>query len=133
MKSLHRQRGDTTGLVIFAVLVVMLLISIAGNAYFWHERDKLLQKEATVTQMKDDIAKSAQQCTASVDRLAKDGKARDKRIEGAMARIAPSIIADQKASFAALQAQPDNPKDLCGSLDRFRRKAEAEDKARRAK
>ena len=37
--------------VALVVLGVLLALSTAGNAYFWHERDGLLQREATVQQL----------------------------------------------------------------------------------
>ena len=123
------QRGITAWGVVLIVLVLALLASMAGNAYFWHERDGLLKEGARLEQMKADITSAATQCTASVDALAKDGKDRDRRIAAAMGKIAPQVIADQRASLDALKARPDDPKDLCGSLDRYRKKATEADRA----
>lgn len=126
------QRGITAWGVVLIVLGLALAASMAGNAYFWHERDALIRKAATVEQMKADISAAATQCTASVDALAKDSRDRDRRIAAAMGKIAPTILADQRASLDALKARPDDPKDLCGSLDRFRRKAISDDRAKGA-
>lgn len=126
------QRGISEWGVVLIVLILALMASLAGNAYFWHERDGLMKEAARLDQMKRDITAAATQCTASVDALAKDGRDRDQRIVAAMGKIAPKVIADQQASFKALTAKPDNPADLCGSLDRFRKKAIAEDRAKGA-
>lgn len=125
---MRAQRGDVN--VVAVVLVVMgtlLAVSVAGNAYFWHERDALVRKEATVTQLQADTKAAVQVCTASVDNLARQGKQRDKRIEDKLASIAPQVKLDQQEALKALGARPDDPKDLCGSLDRFRKAAEAKD------
>lgn len=108
----------TIGLI---VLGVLLALSTAGNAYFWHERDGLLQREATVTQLQRDTKEAANTCTRSVEDLGKKGAERDRRIAAALDRVAPQVAADQKAALAALAARPDDPKDLCGSLERYLR------------
>lgn len=108
----------TIGLI---VLGVLLALSTAGNAYFWHERDGLLQREATVTQLQRDTKEAANTCTRSVEDLGKKGAERDRRIASALDRVAPQVAADQKAALAALAARPDDPKDLCGSLERYLR------------
>jgi len=114
----------TIGLI---VLGVLLAISTAGNAYFWHERDGLIQREATVQQLQRDTREAANTCTRSVEDLGKKGAERDQRLAAALSRVAPAVAADQRAALAALAAKPDDPKDLCGSLERYlRRQLEAE-------
>ena len=108
----------TIGLI---VLGVLLALSASGNAYFWHERDGLLQREATVTQLQRDTKEAANTCTRSVEDLGKKGAERDRRLAQALERVAPQVAADQKAALAALTAKPDDPKDLCGSLERYLR------------
>ena len=103
------------------VLGVLLALSTAGNAWFWHERDGLLQREATVTQLQRDTKEAANTCTKSVEDLGKKGAERDRRLAQALERVAPQVAADQKAALAALTAKPDDPKDLCGSLERYLR------------
>lgn len=107
--------------VALVVLGVLLALSSAGNAYFWHERDGLLQREATVQQLERDTRAAANRCTASVDDLAKKGAERDKRIQAAIASVAPRVQAEQRAAMEILASRPDDPKDLCGSLARLLR------------
>ena len=104
---------------VLAVLGVLLALSTAGNAYFWHERDQLMTVKATTEQLQADTAKAAGACTASVQDLAKKGEERDKRLAAAISGVAPRVAALQQSSFDALAAIPDDPKDLCGSLARY--------------
>jgi hypothetical protein len=115
----RRQNGNTAALVLLGILCFALLSSLALNAYFWNERDDLLQKEATVKQLQVDTKAAAQACSASVENLAKEGKARDGRLAVALAKIAPQVKLNQQEVLKALAARPDNPNDLCGSLQRF--------------
>ena len=102
-----------------AILGVLLALSTAGNAWQYHEHDKIITAEATAQQLNRDTANAAKTCSASVDNLAAAGTAREKRLIGAMANIAPTVAAGQKEALNALAAKPDNPNDLCGSLQRF--------------
>lgn len=111
-----------------AALAVMLAISAAGNAYLWSERDGLIRRDATVTQIAADTKASAASCSSSVDKLAKSGQDRDKRLEAALRGVAPQVRADLEASQRALQARPDDPKDLCGSLERYLRRSIKDEK-----
>ena len=107
--------------VALAVLGVLLALSTAGNLYFWHERDGLLQREATVQQLARDTRNAANACTKSVEDLGKKGAERDRRIAAAIEAVAPKVRADQQAALQALASRPDNPQDLCGSLERYLR------------
>lgn len=102
-----------------AILGVLLALSVAGNAFLFHERDKIMQKEATVSQLAADVKQQAAVCTASVDNLAEEGKKRDAHLGAKLDAIAPKVAELQKEQFAALSARPDNPHDLCGSLARY--------------
>jgi len=104
---------------VLAVLGVLLALSVGGNAWLFHERDKIMQKEATVSQLAADVKQQAGVCTASVDSLAEAGKTRDARLGAKLDAIAPAVAKLQKEQFAALSARPDNPQDLCGSLSRY--------------
>lgn len=115
----RRQRGDTAGLYIAGVLILLLLLSLAGNAWFWHERDSLMQREATVTQLQADTKASAKACSDSVDSLAEQGRIRGAALAKALAAVAPKVAELQKEQFDVLKRKPDNPGDLCGSLQRF--------------
>lgn len=114
--------------IVALLLGIPLLLSIAGNAYFWHERDSLIQREATVTQLQADTKAAASACTASVDSLSEKSENRGKRLESVMLAIAPRVAAEQRAALQALQARPDDPKDLCGSLSRFLTKSILEER-----
>ncbi len=107
--------------VALVVLGVLLALSTAGNAYFWHERDGLLQREATVQQLERDTRAAANTCTRSVEDLGKKGAERDRRIQAAIAAVAPKVQAEQRAAMEILATRPDDPKDLCGSLERLLR------------
>lgn len=120
---MRKQQGNTAALVLLGILCFALLSSLAANAYFWHERDGLLQREATVKQLQADTKAAAQACSASVENLAQQGKVRDGRLAQALGRIAPEVRRSNEEALRALQSRPDNPGDLCGSLERFLRKS----------
>lgn len=101
------------------LLGILLALSVAGNAWQYHEHDKAVAAVATATQLNADTAAAAQTCTNSVDTLAKDSRFRQGRIRADVAALAPQISALQTQGNQALQAKPDNPTDLCGSLERF--------------
>lgn len=102
-----------------AALGLLLLVSMAGNAFLWHERDKILEAKATATQLAADTAASAKVCTDSVDKLAASGDRRHRDLQAALKGVAPTVAAMQADVLAAARAKPDDPKDLCGSMRRY--------------
>ncbi len=123
-----RQRGDAAGAAALVVLV-LLGLSLAANAWLFKERDAIMQEKAATEQLRADTAAAAGACSSSVDRLAQEGRARDARLGAKLAAIAPRVARDQQAALDALRARPDDSKDLCGSLQRFlQRSIEAERK-----
>ncbi len=100
-------------------LVILLAVSAAGNAYQYHEHGKDVAAAAVATSAYQGAKDAGKTCTDSVDKLAADGKVRQRTLIDALARIAPAVKADQEAALKALQAKPDDPKDLCASLGRY--------------
>lgn len=103
------------------ILAILLALSVAGNAWLFHSRDKALAAEATAEQLNADTAKAAQACTDGVNNLAKDGKARAARLEKMLGAEAGRIRTLQQQALDAQRAKPDDPQDLCGSLERYLR------------
>jgi len=102
-----------------AILGVLLAISVAGNAWQYHEHDKLIEAKATALQLNEDTKGAAQACTASVKTLADDSRRRQGDLATKVGEISGAVGAMQKKANQALQAKPDNPADLCGSLERY--------------
>lgn len=108
-------------LIPLIVLGVLLAASAAGNAWLFNSRDKALVAEATAQQLNADTAVAAKTCSDGVDNLATDSKARSIRLEKMLGAKAGSILTLQHQALAAQRARPDNPQDLCGSLERYLR------------
>lgn len=102
-----------------AALGAMLSASVLLNAWQYHQHDQSVRLEAQARQFADDTKASAGACSASVDRLAKDGRDRQAELLRLLRGIAPAVAENQKAALAALNAKPDNPQDLCASLQRY--------------
>lgn len=102
-----------------AILGILLALSAAGNAWQFKRGEAMLEAKATAEQLNRDTKAAASACSAGVDRLDKAGAARQKRLEDAMATVAPKVAILQEASLVALSARPDNAQDLCGSLTRY--------------
>lgn len=102
-------------------LGVLLLASLAGNAWQYHQHDEYVRAEAQARQFADDTKAAAGACTASVEQLRKDGLARQAQLVQLLKSVAPAVAASQKEALTALNAKPDNPQDLCGSLERYLR------------
>ena len=105
-----------TGLV---VLGILLAVSAAGNAYQYSRALEDATRYGTTKQLAEDAKAGATACTASVDKLADAGKARQARLERALLAVAPAVRADQEAALRALTAKPDDASDPCGSLERY--------------
>lgn len=117
------------GLLLVIGLGVAFSLSLAGNAYQYHEHGKDLVRIGTTEQLARDTRGAADACTVGVESLERAARRRQADLLGAMTRIAPAVAADQKAALAALNAPPDNPADLCGSLERYWREEIAKGKA----
>lgn len=114
------------------VLVVLLLCSVGGNAYQYHEHDGLVTEAATQKQAGAQALAAAATCSGSVDALAKQGRQQQqdlvKLVSGSYGRVAEL----QHEANDALRARPADPKDLCGSLEKYLRAQIAADRAKRA-
>lgn len=109
------------------VLSVLLAVSSAGNFYQYRQALEDATRYGTTKQLAEDTKAAAGACTKSVDDLAKKGDARARRLEDALKAVAPTVSRNQAEAIAALRAQPDDLKDLCGSLGRYwKREIEAE-------
>lgn len=102
-----------------AVLAALLAVSVLANGWLFHQRDKAIAADARAEQLNKDTVAAAGACTASVDKLAKDGRARSQRLDKALEGIAPAVRAEQEAADKAQRARPDDPKNLCASLERY--------------
>ena len=107
--------------VILAALGLALAASLAGNAWLFHERTGLIAAQAATEQLATDTRAAATACSAGVTDLERAARARQTALMGALANIAPTVAAYQGEAIASLNAKPDKPEDLCGSLERFLR------------
>ena len=112
-----------------AILGLLLAISVAGNAWQFHHGEVILEAKAATTQLAADTKAAADACSAGVDDLAKAGRTRGKALIEAMKQVAPTVQALQEAAIVAQRAKPDDPKDLCGSLERYLRTEVAAERA----
>lgn len=101
------------------VLGILLGLSVAGNAWQYHQHTKDAVAFGTTKQLAEDTKAAAGACSTSVDNLAKAGRTRQDAILAALAGVAPKVAELQKEALVAAQAKPDDPKDLCGSLQRY--------------
>ncbi len=106
-------------LMIGGVLGLLLALSVAGNAWLFNSRDTALEGKAKAETAMAGYKSAAATCSASVDKLAKDGKDRQAELLKALATAAGWIKRLQQEAIAASRAKPDNPADLCGSLERY--------------
>lgn len=102
-----------------AILGLLLALSAAGNAWQFHHGEKIVAAKAAMEQLAADTKEAAQACTRGVDDLAKASRTRGLALAELMRQVAPKVAQMQEASLVALQARPDNPQDLCGSLQRY--------------
>lgn len=98
------------------VLGVLLAVSAAANAWLLRERDGALEQVATAKQLNADTAAAAQACSASVDALASDTRARSKRLDAMLSHFSGRMLTLQTEANDALRARPSDPKDLCKSI-----------------
>ena len=98
------------------ILGILLAISVAGNAWQYHEHDKLVAKAASFEQANGTLAAGVTACSDSVDNLDKEQRRRFGAMMTELQDSLPRIKSLQHDALAALQARPADPKDLCGSL-----------------
>lgn len=106
---------------LIAVMAVLLALSAAGNAWQFKHGEAAIEAAATATQMNTDTKAAATACSSSVDALGKAGDKRQTDLLAALKGVAPRVAALQAESLKAMGAKPDDPKDLCGSLERYLR------------
>lgn len=102
-----------------AILAILLALSAAGNAYQYNEHTKDAVKFGTTSQLAADTKAAAGACTNSVRDLAKAGQTRQGELLKALAGVAPKVTALEAAATVAARVKPDDPKDLCASLERY--------------
>lgn len=102
-----------------AILGILLALSVAGNAWQYHEHTVDSVKFGTTKQLADDTKAAAQACSDGVDALQKQGAGTRTAIIAALQGESARIKGLQQDALTALAARPDNPADLCGSLDRY--------------
>lgn len=106
-------------LPVLIVVGVLFGLSTAGNAWQFHLLGEAKVEIGTTRQLAEDSKAAATACTVGVDNLEKAGRRRQADLLGAMTRIAPQVAEGQKKALETLNAKPDNPNDLCGSLERY--------------
>lgn len=111
------------------ILGLLLALSFAGNLWLFHDRDKSIMAVATAKQLNTDTKTAAATCTASIDGLAKDSKIRHKALADAIGLTGVRVAELQGQANQALQAKPDDPKNLCASLERYLKARIVEERA----
>lgn len=101
------------------ILGILLAISVAGNGWQYHEAGKLQVKIGATEQLATDTKAAAEACTKGVDDLAKAGRVRGKALLEAMKGVAPKVASLEAAASVAARAKPDDPQNLCASLERY--------------
>ncbi len=101
------------------ILGIALALSLGGNAFLWHSRDNAIEAKATMQSAYTHANAAAQACSTSVDELAKKGQDQHDATLAAIKAAGGRIGALEAAALAAGRAKPDDPKDLCGSLQRY--------------
>lgn len=104
-----------------AILAVLLAVSAAGNAWQYHEHTKDAVKFGATDQLAKDTKTAAEACSKGVEDLEKAAKARQTDLVNALKGVAPKVASLQAEALEAARAKPDDPKDLCGSLQRYLR------------
>lgn len=104
---------------LIVVLASALAVALLGDLWLFHSRDVALERASAQEQAVRNVQASAEACSSSVEALAKKtddlGDRIDKRLE-----LQGGQIRDlEHQATKALQARPDNPADLCGSLMRY--------------
>lgn len=103
------------------LLAILLVLSVAGNGWQYHEHGKDLVKIGTTEQLGADTKHAAETCSASVDDLATQGKTRHAELLASLQAQAGKVADLKGAAIAALNAKPADPADLCKSLEIYLR------------
>ena len=104
-----------------AILGVLLAASVALNGWQYRQALGNAVKYGTTQQLAEDTKAAAGACSASVEDLAKAGEKRHLQMIAALKGVAPEVERLQRDALRAAGAKPDNPQDLCGSLERYLR------------
>jgi hypothetical protein len=102
-----------------AILALLLALSCAGNAWQYHEHTVDSVKFGTTQQLADDTKAAAQACSDGVDKLQGQSAATRTAIIAAVQGEGARIKGLQHDALEAIKARPDDPKDLCGSIERY--------------
>lgn len=103
----------------YIILGILLALSAAGNAWQYNQHTEDAVRFGTTKQLSDDTKAAASACSAGVERIEKAGRTRGLALAKAMNDLAPKVQTLEAAATLAARAKPDDPKDLCGSLDRY--------------
>lgn len=103
------------------ILGILLAVSVALNGWQYREALQDATKYGATEQLATDTKAAASACSAGVDRMEKAGTGRQARLEAALKGIAPTVAKLNADAIVASRAKPDDPKDLCGSLERYLR------------
>lgn len=97
----------------------MLGLSLAANVWLFNSRDSALEDLASQKLVSTSYQAAAGTCSESVDKLAAFGKGQGKAILDKLDTEATRIKSLQQDAITAARAKPDDPKDLCGSIERY--------------
>lgn len=104
----------------FASLIGLLLaLSVAGNLWLFHSRDKALASAAQHKTAYEGALGAANLCSASVRSLSDESKVRHAETMRRLAAQSGQVRSLEQASIEALQARPADPANLCASLEAF--------------
>src|SRR5688572_33000393 len=97
----------------------VLAVSLAGNAFMFHLYTGTLEEKGQAESAVAQWQATANTCTDSVDKLARDGEKRQKELLNRITTESSRIKGLQHDALTALSAKPENPQDLCGSLVKY--------------
>lgn len=101
------------------MVAIALAVSMAANLGLTHlwlgARDDVARAEQSYKQ----VDAAAKACTVGVDVLKAESDARQAAVLAALEQVRGAANRLQLSASKALAAKPDDPKDLCGSLQRY--------------
>lgn len=101
---------------VLQILVIVLALSAAGDAWVVHLWLGQRDKTATALESVKVVSAAASSCSAGVDALKAESDARQAAVVAALEENRVAIASLQIKANKALSAKPANVKDLCGSL-----------------
>lgn len=104
---------------ITSIIGLLLALSVAGNLWLFHSRDKALASAAQHQTAYEGALGAANLCSASVNTLADESKTRHAETLKRLSAQTGRVKGLEQAAIEALQARPSDPGDLCGSLAAF--------------